>query len=133
MSIAWPLCTATTVSPEIIGFACAAVAAIVTVTHARRTKQSAHTNPVTKKLLKAAPKRTPWVHPTHPDILGPPDAEPLPTSTQIDAVRHLMGDSPRRFDPALATYLTVLPPKWLAPNPNDEMWLNVRNQERIRR
>jgi hypothetical protein len=133
MSIAWPFGTVMNVSPGFVGIVCAAVAAVVTVVHTRRTKQSGQTKLVAKKSVKPAPKPAPWVHPTHPDILGPPDAEPLPTSSQIDAVRHLMGDPPRRFDPALATYLTVLPPKWLAPNPNDEMWLNVHNQECIRR
>lgn len=79
------------------------------------------------------PTARPFVYPTHPVIEGSAGLQQLPISRPIDAVRTLMGPAPRAFPAGMHSYLTLQAPAWLGANPKDEQWLNIRNQERIRR
>ena len=90
-----------------------------------------------RKLMKrfgvrnVAIKVTPFRYPTHP-VIEPPKSETWAMSP-IESVRQLVGSTPRRFDDSLQAYLSVLPPDCLKPKPNDEQWLNVKSQHRLRR
>ncbi|MGA2584235.1 MAG: hypothetical protein ABSG31_13230 [Tepidisphaeraceae bacterium] len=106
-----------------IGFILAAVVAFFTVRRSTRTRAG--------KKKKAGVKAVPFVYPTHPVIEGP-SGTLIPRAWPIDSIRHLVGPPPRTFDPELTSYLMVVPPKWMQANPNDEEWLNIKYQERVR-
>jgi hypothetical protein len=85
------------------------------------------------KIARRRKKQPRFSFPRHPAIeplAGAPLAAP---ASQIDSVRALLGPAPRKFPARLASYLSVIPPAWMEDNQDDEMWLNVRHQERVRR
>lgn len=105
----------------LVALGCLAAAVIV-----KRMKQMP-----AKRRPAAAARPAPFRAPTHPLIQAPPGAV-APVSV-IDSVRQLLGPPPRTFDSSLTQYLTVVPPIWLEGHPDDEQWLNVQSQERLRR
>ncbi len=101
------------------------VTAIVVVRRSNRPKRRA------AAATKPAATFVPTTHPVIMPRAG--GGTPSRVLSPIESIRHLLGPAPRTFDPGLGSYLTVLPPKWLEKSPADEMWLNVKHQERVRR
>jgi hypothetical protein len=123
------LADAKPLDPSSIAAVVISVVTVLAVVAARRAARAR----LAAKRKAAGAKAKPFVYPTHPIVEAPAGASSTPAAWPIDSVRQLVGAPPRTFDPALTTYLTVAPPTWMAANPNDEEWVNVKFQERVRR